>query len=245
MLSHLFSALLEKTTTKAPEFPSFYACAPVLTDLIFAIDGSASMGINNFKRALNFAQDVIAKLEFQNAGLHVSVYTYGNETDQKIEIKLPKDPVALQNQVSVLERIGKIRYRNSKHTLTALALHKINRYLREKSFDNRKKMLVIIHDGEISTDTRPEAVSRCQQKYFYETYPYLCKDFDHYFTALQDKNVEIFGISMYRAQDNQLQKSIAKYGTGNYHQISGNFDQIFDLVDLMVEQVCQIGKIEP
>ncbi|RXM27373.1 Collagen alpha-1(XII) chain [Acipenser ruthenus] len=134
--------------------PAWEACKGAKADLVFLIDGSWSIGDDNFNKVLQFVFNTIGAFdEISPDGMQVSLVQYSD--DAKIEYKLN----TYSDKGMTLAALQLVRYRGG-NTRTGVAL----KYIGEKVFTkesgmrrNVPKVLVVVTDGRSQDEVKKSA----------------------------------------------------------------------------------------
>uniref|UniRef100_W5NJS9 Collagen alpha-1(XII) chain n=1 Tax=Lepisosteus oculatus TaxID=7918 RepID=W5NJS9_LEPOC len=134
--------------------PAWEVCKGAKADLVFLIDGSWSIGDDNFNKVLQFVFNTIGAFDvISPAGMQVSFVQYSD--DAKTEFKLN----TYNNKGMVLSALQLVRYRGG-NTRTGVAL----KYIAEKVLTpengmrkNVPKVLVVVTDGRSQDEVKKTA----------------------------------------------------------------------------------------
>lgn len=114
-----------------------------LIDIVFVLDSSTSVGGVNFKKMLNFVQQIISDAYVHPSGIRVGLMTFG--TSSKIIFHLNE----IGNKLTLNKEIEKVAYSYG-NTNTADAIRTMRRKMFQKENGDReniKNVAVIITDG--------------------------------------------------------------------------------------------------
>ncbi|KAK6490157.1 collagen alpha-1(XII) chain-like isoform X1 [Huso huso] len=134
--------------------PAWEVCKGAKADLVFLIDGSWSIGDDNFNKVLQFVFNTIGAFDVISPdGMQVSLVQYSD--DAKIEYKLN----TYNDKGMTLAALQLVRYRGG-NTRTGVAL----KYIGEKVFTkesgmrrNVPKVLVVVTDGRSQDEVKKSA----------------------------------------------------------------------------------------
>ena len=123
-------------------------------DIIFALDGSASVGYNDFGRMQAFVIFLVAKFDINSGNTRVGLVTYSDGIDVENIIYLS----TYVKYLSLLQkRIGQVEYKSGGTTDTHDALYFIrNVMLTERRGDrtNVSNTVVVLTDGQSTSPER-------------------------------------------------------------------------------------------
>uniref|UniRef100_A0A8D1UKI5 Collagen alpha-5(VI) chain n=1 Tax=Sus scrofa TaxID=9823 RepID=A0A8D1UKI5_PIG len=152
-------------------------CEDMKADIMFLVDSSGSIGLENFRTMKSFMKNLLAKIQIGLDKTRIGVVQFSDVT--KEEFKL--DTYFTQKEISdAIERMSPIE----QNTLTGKALTSIEPYFTESKGARSmvRKFLILITDGEAQDDVRNPA------------------------KVLRDKGVVIFAVGVFRANRTQLEE---------------------------------------
>nr|XP_014343031.1 PREDICTED: collagen alpha-6(VI) chain-like [Latimeria chalumnae] len=120
-----------------------------IADIVFLVDGSSSVGINNFQEVRSFLYTLVESLDVRRDQVRIGLAQYNNEPYKEFLLN------EYTTKIDILEEINKFPYRAG-GTYTGKALDFVRReYFTEsagsRAQQNIPQILVVITDGE-STD---------------------------------------------------------------------------------------------
>ncbi|KAK3604612.1 hypothetical protein CHS0354_027465, partial [Potamilus streckersoni] len=142
---HTIQADLKETACgNKPEPTQNPECGNNPADIVFVLDSSASEGITNFKKQLDFVRDFAYQFQIGPQNVQISVITFGSHAKEEFPLN------RYQDQATLLSAISRIVY-HSGTTQTDEALA----YVRNNSFlpshggrDNATDIVIVITDGQ-------------------------------------------------------------------------------------------------
>ncbi|KAF5921859.1 hypothetical protein HPG69_013033, partial [Diceros bicornis minor] len=152
-------------------------CEDMKADIMFLVDSSGSIGLENFGKMKTFMKNLLAKIQIGPDKTHIGVVQFS--TDTKEEFQLNK----YFTQKEISDAIDQMSYLNQ-NTFTGKALTFVDQYFSPlKGARLRvKKFLILITDGEAQDAVRDPA------------------------RALRDKGVIIFSVGVFGANRSQLEE---------------------------------------
>ncbi|XP_014645179.1 PREDICTED: collagen alpha-5(VI) chain [Ceratotherium simum simum] len=152
-------------------------CEDMKADIMFLVDSSGSIGLENFGKMKTFMKNLLAKIQIGPDKTHIGVVQFS--TDTKEEFQLNK----YFTQKEISDAIDQMSYLNQ-NTFTGKALTFVDQYFSPlKGARLRvKKFLILITDGEAQDAVREPA------------------------RALRDKGVIIFSVGVFGANRSQLEE---------------------------------------
>uniref|UniRef100_A0A3B3QGQ3 Collagen, type XII, alpha 1a n=1 Tax=Paramormyrops kingsleyae TaxID=1676925 RepID=A0A3B3QGQ3_9TELE len=134
--------------------PAMEVCKGAKADLVFLIDGSWSIGDDNFNKVLNFVFSTIGALDIVSPqGMQISFVQYSD--DAKTEFKLN----TYHNKGTVLAALQLVRYRGG-NTKTGVALKHVGEKVLTPDNGMRRnvpKVLVVVTDGRSQDEVKKSA----------------------------------------------------------------------------------------
>ncbi|XP_076799638.1 uncharacterized protein LOC143444331 [Clavelina lepadiformis] len=131
-------------------------CSEQKVDLIFAIDGSGSVGEDNFRRAMSFIENIVEPLKVDPNGARVGLLQYSGAPRIEFYLRQYLSKLSLRRAISRVSYLGG-------STRTGRALNAVyERMLRvsrgtRPDLDLVPKILIIVTDGKSHDDVRREA----------------------------------------------------------------------------------------
>ncbi|XP_055491109.1 vitrin isoform X7 [Leucoraja erinacea] len=121
-------------------------------DIGFVVDGSSSVGTDNFRTVLQFVANISREFEISDTATRVGVvqYTY----DQRLEFGFGEH----NTREAVSSAVKNIRYWSG-GTSTGEAITYASKHLFSKSKPNKRKLMIVITDGRSYDDVRTPALA--------------------------------------------------------------------------------------
>ncbi|XP_034057186.1 collagen alpha-6(VI) chain isoform X2 [Gymnodraco acuticeps] len=182
-----------------------------MADMVFLVDGSSSIGINNFQEVRKFLRSVVTGLDIGPDKVRIGLAQYSDETYQEFLLKDHMD------KTSLLEAVDTFQYRTG-GTETGKAID----FLRTQYFTEEAgsragqrvpQIAVVITDGD-STD---DVIAPAQR--------------------LRQQGVIVFGIGVGAANLQELE-SIANRPTERFRSYISNYAVLQSLKDHLLKTVC-------
>lgn len=182
-----------------------------MADIVFLVDGSSSIGINNFQEVRRFLRTVVAGLEIGPDKVRVGLAQYSSDVYQEFLLKDHTD------KTSLLAALDTFPYRTG-GTETGKAMEFIRTQYFTKEAGSRAdqrvpQIAVVITDGESTDDVVKPA-----------------KD-------LRSQGVIVFGVGVGQINLNQLE-SIANRPPNSFMFTIDNFQALQRLTDGLLKTVC-------
>uniref|UniRef100_A0A8C6BCL9 Collagen alpha-5(VI) chain n=2 Tax=Monodon monoceros TaxID=40151 RepID=A0A8C6BCL9_MONMO len=152
-------------------------CEYMKVDIMFLVDGSSSIGSENFGKMKTFMKNLLAKVQIGPDKTRVGVIQFSDHNREEFQL----DKYYTQKEISdAINRMSPI----NQNTLTGSALTFVDPYFTEPKGGRSmvKKFLILITDGEAQDDVIDPA------------------------KALRDKGVVIFSVGVYGANRSQLEE---------------------------------------
>ncbi|NXF93506.1 VITRN protein, partial [Eubucco bourcierii] len=124
-------------------------------DIGFVIDGSSSVGTNNFRTVLQFVANISKEFEISDTDTRIGAVQYTYE--QRLEFSFDK----YSTKQDVLSAIKRISYWSG-GTSTGAAISYASEQLFSKSKPNKRKIMILITDGRSYDDVRLPAMAAHQ-----------------------------------------------------------------------------------
>ncbi|NXH21609.1 VITRN protein, partial [Bucco capensis] len=124
-------------------------------DIGFVIDGSSSVGTNNFRTVLQFVANISKEFEISDTDTRIGAVQYTYE--QRLEFSFDK----YSTKQDVLSAIKRISYWSG-GTSTGAAISYATEQLFSKSKPNKRKIMILITDGRSYDDVRVPAMAAHQ-----------------------------------------------------------------------------------
>ncbi|XP_057595825.1 collagen alpha-5(VI) chain [Hippopotamus amphibius kiboko] len=152
-------------------------CEDMKSDIMFLVDGSGSIGPENFGKMKTFMKNLLAKIQIGPDKTRIGVVQFSGYNREEFQL----DKYFTQKEISdAIDRMSPI----DQNTLTGSALTFVDPYFTEPKGgrSNVKNFLILITDGEAQDDVRGPS------------------------KALRDKGVVIFSVGVYGANRTQLEE---------------------------------------
>lgn len=126
MLQHLPSSCCSLNTMLVSVLePAVASCVQRPVDLIFMLDGSERMGLENHRRAKEFVENVARHLVLANGptderNARVALLQYGSPTEQKVEFPLT------HNLTVISDSLAGVTYMDSSSALGSAIIYAVN-----------------------------------------------------------------------------------------------------------------------
>ncbi|NWR56102.1 VITRN protein, partial [Bucorvus abyssinicus] len=124
-------------------------------DIGFVIDGSSSVGTNNFRTVLQFVANISKEFEISDTDTRIGAVQYTYE--QRLEFSFDE----YSTKQDVLSAIKRISYWSG-GTSTGAAISYASEQLFSKSKPNKRKIMILITDGRSYDDVRVPAMAAHQ-----------------------------------------------------------------------------------
>lgn len=193
-------------------FPSCPECVKATrADIVFLVDGSSSIGIDNFQEVRQFLRSVVNGLDIGPDKVRVGLAQYSNEPRQEFLLKDHMD------KTSVLAELDTFPYLTG-GTETGKAMNfTLNKYFTKEAgsrADQRvPQIAVVITDGDSADDVQEPAQN------------------------LRRRGVIVFAIGVGEANLNELE-SIANRPLDRFRFTIDNFQALKGLTDSLLPRVC-------
>ncbi|XP_022063298.2 LOW QUALITY PROTEIN: collagen alpha-2(VI) chain [Acanthochromis polyacanthus] len=142
--------------------PAVAPCVQRPVDVIFLLDGSERMGLENHRRAKEFIENVANRLILANGptderNARLALLQYGSPSEQKVEFPLTHDIAVISDS------LAGVTYMDSSSALGSAIIHAVNNVVSKpagrSSRRNAEVAFVFITDGITSSDQLDEGVS--------------------------------------------------------------------------------------
>lgn len=132
-----------------------------MADIVFVVDGSSSIGTENFQEVREFLHKFIDRLEIGEQNVRVGLIQYSDEPHQEFLLAEHMD------KKSLLEEVDHLPYRTggtyTGKALTFLQTHYFNKTARRPTDDRVPQIAVVITDGDSSDEVMAPAQLLRQQ----------------------------------------------------------------------------------
>lgn len=188
--------------------PAVASCAQRPVDLVFLLDGSERLGIENFRRAQEFVERVAQRLALardkdDERNARLGLVQYGGENDQRVVFPLS------HNFTLIADALARMSYMDSSSSVGPAITYAIDNVVmsnRERQARRHAELaFVFITDGVTSTKGLDEAIQAMRRNEAVPVVVAMGSDVDREVLiklALRDE------AAIFRGQDfNQLEKS--------------------------------------
>lgn len=109
----------------SPPEPAVASCSRRPVDVVFMLDGSERMGLENHRRAKEFIENVARRLNLANSksddrDARFALLQYGSPTEQRVEFPLT------HNFTVISDSLASVNYMDSSSALGSAIIHAIN-----------------------------------------------------------------------------------------------------------------------
>ncbi|KAM3866401.1 collagen alpha-2(VI) chain [Diretmus argenteus] len=142
--------------------PAVASCVQRPVDVVFLLDGSERMGLENHRRAKEFIENVARRLTLANGqsderNARVALLQYGSPSEQKVEFPLTHNLTVISDSLSVMN------YMDSSSSLGNAIVHAVNNMVMSQGSRlarrNAELSFVFITDGVTASENLEEGVS--------------------------------------------------------------------------------------
>uniref|UniRef100_A0AAZ3P1V2 Collagen alpha-2(VI) chain n=1 Tax=Oncorhynchus tshawytscha TaxID=74940 RepID=A0AAZ3P1V2_ONCTS len=142
--------------------PAVASCVQRPVDLVFMLDGSERMGVENHRRAKEFIENVARRLTLANGqsddrNARVALLQYGGQSEQRVEFSLT------HNLTVIADSLAGMSYMDSASSLGSAIIHAVNNLVMSQGSRlarrNAELSFVFITDGITAGDSLEEGVS--------------------------------------------------------------------------------------
>uniref|UniRef100_A0A667YQF1 Collagen alpha-2(VI) chain n=1 Tax=Myripristis murdjan TaxID=586833 RepID=A0A667YQF1_9TELE len=142
--------------------PAVAGCVQRPVDIVFLLDGSERMGVENHRRAKEFIENVARRLTLANSqsderNARLALLQYGSPSEQNVEFKLT------HNLTVISDSLATMSYMDSSSSLGSAIIHAVNNLVMSQGSRlarrNAELSFVFITDGITSTENLEEGVS--------------------------------------------------------------------------------------
>lgn len=105
--------------------PAVASCVQRPVDVVFLLDGSERMGLENHRRAKEFIENVARRLNLANGksderNARLALLQYGSPTEQRVEFPLT------HNLTVISDSLAAVTYMDSSSALGSAIIHAVN-----------------------------------------------------------------------------------------------------------------------
>lgn len=142
--------------------PAVASCVQRPVDVVFLLDGSERMGLENHRRAKEFIENVARRLTLASSSTdernaRLALVQYGSPTEQKVEFALT------HNLTVISDSLAAVTYLDSSSALGSGIIHAVNNVLSQQatrlSRRNAEVAFVFITDGITASEQLDEGIS--------------------------------------------------------------------------------------
>uniref|UniRef100_A0A8D3E2S0 Collagen alpha-2(VI) chain n=1 Tax=Scophthalmus maximus TaxID=52904 RepID=A0A8D3E2S0_SCOMX len=143
--------------------PAVASCVQRPVDVVFMLDGSERMGLENHRKAKEFIENVARRLTLANGPLdernaRFALLQYGSPTEQRVEFLLT------HNLTVIADSLASVNYMDSSSALGSAIIHAVNNVVilqrgERKTRRNAEVAFVFITDGITSSEQLDEGVT--------------------------------------------------------------------------------------
>uniref|UniRef100_A0AAZ3Q2U8 Collagen alpha-2(VI) chain n=1 Tax=Oncorhynchus tshawytscha TaxID=74940 RepID=A0AAZ3Q2U8_ONCTS len=144
--------------------PAVASCVQRPVDLVFMLDGSERMGVENHRRAKEFIENVARRLTLANGqsddrNARIALLQYGSKSEQKVEFSLT------HNLTVIADSLAGMSYMDSASSLGSAIIHAVNNLVMSQVHGSRlarrnaELSFVFITDGITASESLEEGVS--------------------------------------------------------------------------------------
>uniref|UniRef100_A0A7N8Y3M8 Collagen alpha-2(VI) chain n=1 Tax=Mastacembelus armatus TaxID=205130 RepID=A0A7N8Y3M8_9TELE len=138
--------------------PAVATCVQRPVDVVFLLDGSERMGLENHRRAKEFIENVALRLTLANGesderNARLALLQYGGPAEQSVVFQLTHDLNVISNA------LGGVSYMDSSSALGSAIIHAVDNSGARKARRNAEVAFVFITDGITATEQLDEAIT--------------------------------------------------------------------------------------
>ncbi|XP_022610768.1 collagen alpha-2(VI) chain-like [Seriola dumerili] len=142
--------------------PAVATCVQRPVDLVFMLDGSERMGLENHRRAKEFIENVARRLTLANGdsderNARVALIQYGSPTEQRVEFPLT------HNLTVIADSLSRVNYMDSSSALGSAIIHAVNNVVfiknERQARRNAEVAFVFITDGITASGQLDEGIT--------------------------------------------------------------------------------------
>ncbi|KAH0627287.1 hypothetical protein JD844_002810 [Phrynosoma platyrhinos] len=190
----------------------FPACRKaILADIVFLVDSSASIGLENFQKVKNFLYTLVSNLHVSHDQIRIGLAQYNDE----IFVEFLLNQYSLKNDI--LEQIQNLPFRSGS-TYTGAALNSImEEYFIEsagsRAQENVPKVVILLTDGESNDDVKIPA------------------------SKLRARGISVYVVGV-NVQDTAELKEIASRPFNKFLFSIDSFDVLQEVTNSLLQMVC-------
>ncbi|XP_050409287.1 collagen alpha-5(VI) chain [Patella vulgata] len=209
--SVLFTALLINGQT-ADE------CGGYAADVMFLLDTSSSIEIDDFRKQLQFTQDVVKIFDIGRERTKVGVALFSDTVYPQFDLN------AYNSKGHIVDRIGKIGYRGGRtNTAEALSFLRTKVFTQDQVRQGVPRIAIVLTDG---LSNYPDETVRESKE-------------------LHLNGITVFVIGIGNQTDTNELKAIASNPDSEYAFHVNNFDALYSVKKTLAVKTCKVEFIEP
>uniref|UniRef100_A0A3Q3DH39 Collagen type VI alpha 2 chain n=1 Tax=Hippocampus comes TaxID=109280 RepID=A0A3Q3DH39_HIPCM len=152
------TVLCPGTRCSPDTIPAVASCVQRPVDVVFLLDGSERMGLENHRRAKEFIENMARRLTLANGpsderNARFALVQYGSPTEQRVEFPLT------HNLTVISDSLARVTYMDSSSALGNAIIHAVNNVGNRLARRNAELAFVFITDGITSSEQLEEGVS--------------------------------------------------------------------------------------
>ncbi|XP_029309833.1 collagen alpha-2(VI) chain isoform X2 [Cottoperca gobio] len=166
-INKIETVLCPNPIVKCPDLPcksepAVASCVQRPVDLVFMLDGSERMGLEDHRKAKEFIENVARHLTLANGqtderNARLALLQYGSHSEQRVEFALT------HNLTVISDSLARVKYMDSSSALGSAIIHAVNNLVVPKgtrlSRRNAELAFVFITDGITASEQLEEGVS--------------------------------------------------------------------------------------
>ncbi|XP_036049679.1 collagen alpha-6(VI) chain [Onychomys torridus] len=151
---HEFDALRDIRNQVVQEICAEEACRDMKADIMFLVDSSGSIGLENFSKMKLFMKNLVSKSQIGPDRVQIGVVQFSHENKEEFQLNTFKSQNDISDAIDRMTHIGET-------TLTGSALTFVSQYFSPEkgARPNVRKFLILITDGEAQDIVRDPAVA--------------------------------------------------------------------------------------
>ncbi|EGW05664.1 Collagen alpha-6(VI) chain [Cricetulus griseus] len=151
---HEFDALRDIRNQVVQEICAEEACRDMKADIMFLVDSSGSIGLENFSKMKTFMKNLVSKSQIGADRVQIGVVQFSHENREEFQLNTFMSQSDISNAIDQMSHIGET-------TLTGSALTFVSQYFspHKGARPNVSKFLILITDGEAQDIVREPAVA--------------------------------------------------------------------------------------
>uniref|UniRef100_A0A8I6GLS2 Collagen type VI alpha 6 chain n=1 Tax=Rattus norvegicus TaxID=10116 RepID=A0A8I6GLS2_RAT len=151
---HEFDALRDIRNQVVQEICAEEACRDMKADIMFLVDSSGSIGLENFSKMKVFMKNLVSKSQIGADRVQIGVVQFSHENREEFQLNTFMSQNDIANAIDQMAHIGET-------TLTGSALTFVSQYFSPEkgARPNVRKFLILITDGEAQDIVKDPAVA--------------------------------------------------------------------------------------